>query len=576
MSVSPALGLNETLIPLVGVLVSALFVTIRILITNNLAFADWWARTFKMGAWKRKTSGIENRSSWEKNGLPAPERELCEYYRRFAQAADEYTFKNAYEWLKLSGQSATTPLSVIYLLILFILTFGEAMGTGLLLAPFISTQMTGSMVAPAGFGVATFMAVAMLGLTHWAGSEAAFANAIKDNIGSSVSTEKFNICRIGAGDDYRIDDGMEPNRRFANRALNGDHHRANIWGRVFAFTFLTGIVLAIFGIRFYENRQQYDNNVQELPSASAACGTPSNAASSSDPFSNMNSGGKNTIPGFASGTTSPPSVNCNATTAHDNGAKDSLLSGEMAADTAAVMLALFYVIVQLLGFNLAKKHSFFGEGEKAYATTQGYISYDELRRDRLEHVYKLGNHALHILRNHLIQRVNKYRDNPADIGIQEYIYRIGLGNTADLSPAEKEKARGIEALKKAIDYRNMLRSSEPNLTEYPKTLEDYHGYMLAKKNNHQVTSDQSKQTPSTPPPVKAPPVLDALIPIVQAHPVSAKADLSAYDVLDVEAAEEMIRAGGVLERKKILAEMSEGNEEKKALLEEIYKKLKES
>ena len=79
-----------------------------------------------------------------------------------------------------------------------------------------------------------------------------------------------------------------------------------------------------------------------------------------------------------------------------------------------------------------------------------------------------------------------------------------------------------------------------------------------------------QQLPQTP----VEPVITTTEPVVPSH--TSAADLPMYDILDIEVAEEMLGAGSVLERKQILEALSEGDETKKALLQEIYKKLKEA
>ncbi|HQT25589.1 MAG TPA: hypothetical protein PLK99_03215 [Burkholderiales bacterium] len=588
---------------MIGALAVAIIAVIVFLIrasTRNLYFGDWWARSFKMRSWKKKTAGIENRSTWEESGMPAPEKELCDYYLKYASATDRRTFNNAVEWLKLTGQGGVKPTSLWVWGVLFLLTIGEAAGTGMLLAGSISNKITGNEIAPFGFILATILAFGLLWLTHTAGREAAFSSAIQQHLGTSVASETFGARKISPADDFRIDEGVDDNRRFANRALSGDHHRANRWARVTSALILALLVAAIFAIRYYNNQQEYDNRVRELPSNSG-CGAP---AGSSDPFASMQAGPS--IPGFAPGTVSPPSVKCDATTVNNNGAKDSIRSTEISSDFSAAVLALLYVIVQFIGFVTAWKHSFFGEGEKAFEITRGYPNYDELSRDRLEPVYKLGNVALQSLRNHLTQRINSYRDNPSHMDIQQYAMRKKYNVDATVSAEELDNRIGMDAYRASQDYRENL--SRSGVTVKPAaSLAKYREMIEIEEHARQVDLEikrlqgesrlqraREEATRAAPPaPISAPqphlepellqqkhfsrhPVLSPEPPPAadQREAVPARPDLSLYGIMDIEAAEELLKAGGVLERRQLLQALSEGDEAKKALLLEIYAKLK--
>jgi len=573
---------------LVVTVISIIIFMIRGSSTRNLYFGDWWARAFKMRNWKKNTAGVDDRGSWEREGMPAPERELCNYYLKFAQATDRRTFTNAVEWLKLAGQGDIRPMPLWGWVILFILTIGEATGTGLLLAGAASNKVTANELLPLGFMLAAVLAFGLLGATHSAGEEAAFSQAIKNYLGNSASTERLGAEKIEPKDDYRIDDGVEDRFRFANRALSGDHKRAGKGARVFAACFLGALVILIFGVRVFDNYTDYTNSLKELPTTSS-CGAPS-ASNSSDPFANMSGSDGSSIPGFAPGTASPPSVNCNSTSANNSVDKSGLQSTEVSKDISAAILALLYVLVQFMGYKLALKHSFFADGKKAYGITRGYPSYDELYRDKLEPVYKLGNIALQRLRTHLISRVNRYRDNPSHMTIQDYAIHSRYKRDASKSETELEDYIGKETFKKARDYRKKLVKIDPDIDPYPMSLNKYRYMVELEEHQNEVSYNEAKnstpiqaaplapvqqkpyvqQLPQTP----VEPVITTTKPVVPSH--TSAADLPMYDILDIEAAEEMLGAGSVLERKQILEALSEGDETKKALLQEIYKKLKEA
>lgn len=574
------------------VVIPVLFLFFWRLISRSFYFADWWARNVKIRKWKKIRPGNLEQCPNGKVSLSAPEEELCKYYKRFVRATDEYTFKNAQQWLKLSGQADRKPMGFLVLLLLFSLTVCEALGTGLLIAPIVSTEMTGSMVLPVGMGIAIAVALVLLCLTHFAGAEAAFADVTKSNIGTSSSSERFQQKKIAPGDDYRIDDGINEKYRFVNRALNGEFKRPAFILRFLAFCFLSLIMVVIFYQRFEQQKVVYLNNLQDLPSSSSVCGSGAGGGNSSNPFAGMSNTGSNNVPGFSASTESPPSVACNSATVQDNISKESLFASERGADVGCFLLAFFYALTQFLGFFFAKKYSFFASGKEAYKITGGYVSYDKLKSDRLDDVCERAENALQILRNHLNMGFQEYEKYPSTMTFNDYVdgskYSKATsekyGQWLKYSDENIEILRGVEALEAAIDYRNELRAnikSMENLDEYPASLRKYVGYKEVFEHNRDKDSESMRigvvqikavQESGLEQPVPKPVEAQAT---QQPSLASGKqAILAQYNVFDVEAAEEMLKAGSLKERKQILEELSEGSEEKKALIQEIYSKMK--
>jgi hypothetical protein len=585
----PKLALPEA-IGVVAAIVMAIagFIAQRALL-RNLYVADWWARNVKLRGWKRKTAGIDNRASWEATGMPAAEKECCDYYLNYARATDRRTFTNAVEWLKLTGQGETRHMPAGKLTILFILTMGEALGTGVLLASAISDGVTQSELAPYGFIIAVIMAFGLLGLTHIAGRQQAFANAIQQYLSNSIRTERQINQKLSPADDYRIDDEVDGSVRFANRALNGPYHRAGMTLRILALLFLTALVVGIFAVRVVDNHNDYIKAVQELGPA-AGCGG-AGAGSPSDPFSGSS------IPGFSAGTNAPPSVTCNATSADNGVDKQGFHGQELSKDISAAILALAYVFVQFLGFRWAVQHSFFDEGEKAFAITRGYPTYDELYRDKLEPVYKLGNSCLSQLRNYFMARINAYRDDPSHLGIQDFAVRKQYKDDSHLSEEERDNKIGMDAYQKAVAFRKKLTPKAPESELYPSSLARYRHLVELQEYRDRLGKEAKMRRAETefsaiamPSPAAANPPKSAapmaalreqlaaqtIVNVAAAQKPLAAPDLAGYDELDIEAAEEMLQAVSVLERKQILDALAGGNAAKQAVIQEIYRKLKDA
>src|ERR1700688_5196430 len=159
--------------------------------TDTLWWTDFWVAfpiIGKMTSWKKETHGIENIDSWRYSGMPPVEEQLCSTYVDKIPKVDPVVFNNATIYLKLTHQNERSPTSPLIWLALIVLTVAEAAGTGLLIAPFVASEITGNQMVWIGYVIALVMALGLLGLTHYAGKEVNKRSAIKKALGSVNST----------------------------------------------------------------------------------------------------------------------------------------------------------------------------------------------------------------------------------------------------------------------------------------------------------------------------------------------------------------------------------------------------
>ena len=431
---------------------------------DNLYFADFWARHWKIRQWRRHTGGIENLQSWAKEGLPPPEKELCDYYLRYIRGVNERDFDRAMNYLAITQQSSTTPIAVWAVLILFILTAAEAATTGAFIAPFISRLSTGNEITYLGFIGAIVLAVMLLGFTHASGRQMRRRVAIKNNIGPYATSEKgFFERTITSGMDQEQDHDKPVQMRFANRVLNGAHDRGKIGWSVACVLTLSALLIAIFLGRVWENNLVATKaSMDQNGSACARAGA--GPTSASDPFASMNnapasaspkaSGGS--IPGFAPGVTAPPDVTCSAQAAQHKGMDEATYDELMAGDAAAFILAIIYLLTQAMGFYFAYTHAFYGDGEKAYETTRGEPTYLSFRTRYLEPALQRASALLTVLRSELTRRVQQYGRFPSSMTMDEYYdrrSRAGQGSAAyQPLPAPLQPAYASPPLPPAPEY----------------------------------------------------------------------------------------------------------------------------
>jgi len=359
------------LVPATVVAVVAIFM-LWVKHTNDLLWTDFWV-IFpffgKMHKWVQDTHGIGNKSTWESDGMPRPERQLCATYldRKKDPLARERDFDRAKVYLKLTHQSDITPTTAGMWILLVILTVAEAAGTGLLIAPFVASEITGNQMLWIGYVIAGVMAAGLLGVTHFAGTQAYKFGTIRNHIGKVGRAHDDLITEIiGCGDDQSVDE-IIPDKsraqtakiRYANRVLEGAHDRGTlVWVFVVA-AFLAVLLSFVTWMRIEGIKTQLTKQT-----AGQIQGSDVSAA---NPFSS--------IPGMAGVNTVPSAVSRSSKNARKH--VETEITGEQFSEgiAGAAVLALIYLITQGLGFLNSLKHSFVGSGRRAYDYTRGEASY---------------------------------------------------------------------------------------------------------------------------------------------------------------------------------------------------------
>lgn len=401
--------------------------------TNDLWWTDFWVvfPVFgKMRKWVQDTHGIGDKSTWEKDGMPRPEVQLCSEYldRQKDPAATKEVFDRAKEYLKLTHQSDITPTSKWMWILLIILTVAEATGTGLLIAPFVASEITGNQMIWIGYIIALVMAAGLLGLTHYAGSQAHKFGTIRNHIGKVGRAHDDLITQpVECGDDQAQDE-IIPGRnraqtakiRFANRALEGAHDRGTLaWVLVVVLVLaalLGGITwMRIEGIRIQMTKQSSEQ-------------AQSGGGSAANPFAG--------IPGMSDNIAAPDTVAKSSNEAHAKVRAELNQEKFSQGIAGSIVLALIYLITQGLGFLHALRHSFVGSGHKAYKLTRGEASYKTYENKYVMPLINKAQKRLEYLRARLAEN-SDYRENPSTMSCFDYF------------------------LKQQSERENRLRSAEP-------------------------------------------------------------------------------------------------------------------
>ncbi|MFM0157025.1 hypothetical protein [Paraburkholderia sediminicola] len=379
--------------------------------TDDLWWADFWVcvpLVGKMRRWKQQTHGIENLSAWKDAGLPPAEESLCSTYIDKLPKVDPEVFSRASEYLKITHQNGRAPVSAFMMAALILLTIAEAAGTGMLIAPFVASEITGDQMVWIGYVIATVMAVGLLGLTHFAGKEVYKRSAIRKALGSvNATVEGYTGHKISSGDDQQVDKDASPKVRFGSRVLEGAHDRGSLVAPILAISLLTLLLIGITWMRIKGLQIEMTNHVADHGQLAAGSG--------SNPFA--------TVSGLDASTPLPTDVADSSRAAQQS--VDHELSSEMFSQgiAGAIVLAIIYVITQALGFFQAFGSSFIGDGKNAYHQTLGHTSFQSYFAKHIKPALDRGNMRLTELRAHLGREVPKYRESVSNMSCLDYYNR---------------------------------------------------------------------------------------------------------------------------------------------------------
>jgi len=382
-----------------------------------------WGPIGKFRKLKKDTTNLNERNQKWRFGMSPQEVVLSSAYKdKIGELPNEEEFNNRLEYLETTGQGSVRPMSLWLWGLMFVLTMGEAAGTGALLSEYVSTNVTSNEVANFTWAIAIVLALVLLGLTHMAGTTFFERKTFKDILGSTDSEAKPKGYVDGKDDvlyhsNQFVDRGRPQPVRFYARLEKKKARGSLVW-TILAVIFLGIIMAAVFGGRMYGIAKQNTLEVTQI----AKHGVNGADDGGSNPFANMDGGS-----GGAQAPLPPDVAKAQADSrkhlANEIGS-DNLGQGLM----AAILLAVFYVIVQLVGFGLAMKHAFFQHGKDAYNDTRGCRSYSELM-DRFFHPYEArAESRLSELRSAYARVNENYSNNMPTTSFADYYHQAKLSS----------------------------------------------------------------------------------------------------------------------------------------------------
>lgn len=461
--------------------------------TRSLWGKDFWVAfpmIGRMSHWKKMTEGtgifdpssrLPEDARYTDRVLVVPaEKALYDYYRDGLSDVGSEEFSRAREFLKLSGQNGRKPMSRWIWVILAMLTIAEALGTGLLLAPLMSKDITPNLAILVGSVVALAIAAIALIITHGAGEDL-FRNGLLNKVRTSFrqngvflkkggARADATVGTIGPEDAQSTDKDLDPVARLASRigATTMSSMNLKLWRLILSVVFII-----VFGVGTTAYRHYLFNRQQ----GSAASGV--SAASASPDYKSLFNP-KNGSGSPASGGMPLPDAVASAAKQSQTQAKDVIaLDTSRANDAGITILALIYVFTQLIGILTGYKYSFFdSDAEKAYNNTHGELSYEGYLRKVVRPVAQRAQMRLGQLRSKLSQINPRYRNNMNPFDFME-AYKDGFSTHSetqeDLAGAGQQEpewavkiAASIMALDKSERSSAMQKAIESHNLHTPK------------------------------------------------------------------------------------------------------------
>ncbi len=321
-----------------------------------------------------------------KTSTSAQQELLATYFNHIGVITRE-RFQRAYQFLLLAKQADRRPMPLWGMPFLFILLVAEALGFGLLLAPFVASEITPNSAQIIGFVIAFVMAIIAAGLTHAAGQEIYETGLIRKMRKVANDTKSPLYKRAIANDEDQAIDSAEPDvTRFGNRILESVEDRGSIKFIIVASIFVV-IVLGASTVLRYENLRL------AVTQQSALAGPNASGQANGNPFATI-----------APENTMPPDVAQNAQDAQSRVQAEENYEQILGGTAGIIGLGVIFLFTQVYSTSLGIQwgHIKRRRVESAFQKgTQGFSSYDDYRHHQLDPRIRRSERRLQQLRTGL-------------------------------------------------------------------------------------------------------------------------------------------------------------------------------
>lgn len=331
---------------------------------------------------------------------PAEQALISAYFNHIGVITRE-RFSRAYRFLLLAKQSDRRPMPFWGLPILFLLLVAEALGFGMLLAPFIAAEITPNAAEIIGVVIAFVMAIIAAGLTHTAGQEFYESGLIRKirRIANNTKTPLYRLA-IANDEDQDIDAGENDITRFGNRVLESAEDKASVKFIIAAGLFIA-IVLVASSLLRYENLRLAVTQQASLQTSPAASTIGTNP--------------------FATQSTLPPDVAQNAQQAQAQVQVEENAEQLTGGVAGIIGLAAIFVFTQIYAMTLGIRYGHIERArvKSAYRNgTLGFSSYDDYKRHILDPRVRRTERRLQQLKNGLY---NDSQQTPSSLTFSHWL-----------------------------------------------------------------------------------------------------------------------------------------------------------
>jgi uncharacterized membrane protein (DUF485 family) len=483
------------------VLLSIIFLVWSNYTTSLLGKDFWvWLPFFgKMAKWSRGDERTGENDDSPGTMIPV-EKALYDYYKNGVPETSSKSFDRYRKYLVVAKQSDRRPMSIWMWAILFGLTVAEAFGTGALIAPLVSREVTPDGALFIGAALAFVLAVVTLLFTHSAGHDL-YHNSLVSHIaanfrqrggfvvgGQDKPADAINI--ISPDMDQDKDEFNAPLTRLAARLgiiTLGDARKKYM--NIVAATTL--ILLAFVLSTWY----RHDELNKHLDSEAVGMSAPSSAAGGAPSFQNMFASPSTTGGAGVGGGPSLPAAVAQATQQSQQKATGAIIGDKKSAnDVGVILLGVIYLFTQFLGVVTGYKYGFFGENaEHAYKETRGYPSYDTFLGHVVKPVSQRATMRMTTLRSNLSKINPSYRPSTFNF-MQMYISdarphqeTIDLSGLSERSTARETSGLSDEQISALAEKTLFLPSKEERVSFVsaqnlsPKDRERFQSALVAAK-----------------------------------------------------------------------------------------------
>ncbi|MGV7209821.1 hypothetical protein ACLB1G_18430 [Oxalobacteraceae bacterium A2-2] len=393
-------------------------------INNTFQGKLFYYRLFKLRA-------ISGKTSTGSDGWTKAENTLGGDFKKFIPAMDREEFENCKTYLALAGDKGRQPLPFWLIAMIGTLIIAEGLGFSYLLGTFIAPEGTADTYTLLMVALVLVLCVVLGMITHAAGHQLYRTRLINANRQEWQQTHtddnpQFKTHEVLLLQPQNCDANQPPYTRLANRVGDKGQYTMVI------IAIITIVTIAVFStamrVKAHE-KAEADRTVGAVVSAEA-----------SNPFADKGGNGL------------PEAVTAPNQQANDNAAKQIHDAGTQEALSAFIILAVIFVITQIVAIYAGFKWGFGGqESAAAYRRTRGFSTWTEAREVKdafIEPVEELMT-ALHA----------KFSESNRKLAVHSF--KQYLSKTAAAADAEDREAADREAARKATDAARSAAAAAP-------------------------------------------------------------------------------------------------------------------